>query len=388
MEISIRIDEFSEICGNHWIHMSWIHMSRILQDFVVKCPTTGLACRGTCHKQPAVGKIVIPLPFPSISGAEWYQPTTLSDLFQHMALLEGKKVFYVAGHTSVGVYNDGPYDAAVDTKKVADLFLKNKSATNVVLGANITLTDIVDFFKDASQSPPFRYLDVLADHIRRIAGTPVRNVSVNIFLFSCIHLFCSVLSDLLFYCFTMDFFIHLNLTFFVIFYLILHSAVSLFIFARFLSHLSTFFSIVSFNILFHFFHRFSFFFLHSICYFEFLFLNYFIEFLHSSFFFPSFSFLFCPIFVRLSSFIRFAFWFSIMAFFYFLYAFLVWCVFSRQRGQAVWCKFLFSGNIQFLTHSGNIFVPFFRFQAQAFAPGVSVGCLFVLWSGTSADCDW
>ena len=325
MEISIKINGSSKICSNHWIHMSWIHMSWthiswILQDFVVKCPTTGLACRGTCHKQPVVGKIVIPLPFPSISGAEWYQPTTLPDLFQRMALLEGKKVFYVAGHTSVGVYNDGPYDAAVDTKKVADLFLKKQTATNVYLGANVTLTDIVDFFKDASQSPPFRYLDVLADHIRRIAGTPVRNVSVNIFLFHVsiyfvqyCQIFYFVVLQWIFYplksyvsCYFLVNFSFIRFTFyfrsfsFPFIHILFH--VSIYYFFPLFSFINFFFFLFL-----HFCLLFSFIiFLHFICYFKFLCFDYSIEFLHFSLiiFFPSF-FLFCPIFLHLSFFIRF-----------------------------------------------------------------------------------
>lgn len=53
---------------------------------------------------------------------------------------------------------------------------------NLVLGANMTLTDTIDVFRTVAASNPsqFGYLTDPADHLELVANTPVRNVSFNI----------------------------------------------------------------------------------------------------------------------------------------------------------------------------------------------------------------
>jgi xanthine dehydrogenase/oxidase len=154
----------------------------VLQDVGSKnitCPSTGLACRGTCH-QSHEGQIAVPNPPRTGASPVWYQPTSRSALYQQMSALAGKKIFYVAGHTSLGVYDDGPYDAEINTKKVPELYEKTSAADKVVVGANVTMTDIIDFFNEtAAAFPQFLYLGILARHVTKIAGMPVRNVSFN-----------------------------------------------------------------------------------------------------------------------------------------------------------------------------------------------------------------
>lgn len=59
-------------------------------------------------------------------------------------------------------------------KELASHYLDN----NLVLGANITLTDTMHLFKELCQSnEDFWYLGILYDHMDRVAHIPVRNVS-------------------------------------------------------------------------------------------------------------------------------------------------------------------------------------------------------------------
>lgn len=49
---------------------------------------------------------------------------------------------------------------------------------NLVLGANMTLTDTMQLFKELSNyNEDFWYLKLLYDHMERVAHIPVRNVS-------------------------------------------------------------------------------------------------------------------------------------------------------------------------------------------------------------------
>ncbi|OQV18343.1 Xanthine dehydrogenase [Hypsibius exemplaris] len=141
----------------------------------VKCPTTGETCFGTCPK-PHESQMAITNPI-NLQAASWDQPKTLTELYSRMAALAGKRLFLVAGHTSPGVYKDGPYDAYIDTKKISDLYLKRVASTTFI-GANVTMTDTIDFFNQtATSNPRFSYLAAVAGHIKKIAGTPVRNAA-------------------------------------------------------------------------------------------------------------------------------------------------------------------------------------------------------------------
>lgn len=61
-----------------------------------------------------------------------------------------------------------------DVKELATHYID----VNLVLGANTTLTDTMNLFKEVAKSnEDFWYLDVLYDHLDRVAHIPVRNVS-------------------------------------------------------------------------------------------------------------------------------------------------------------------------------------------------------------------
>ncbi|OQV23095.1 Xanthine dehydrogenase [Hypsibius exemplaris] len=94
-----------------------------IEDEVQKglCKTTGKACSGSCHGKSthyikalsAAAEFIAP---------PWYRPTNLLELYEKIKALAGQNVYYVVGHTGMGVYNDAPCDAYVDLKGIPELY--------------------------------------------------------------------------------------------------------------------------------------------------------------------------------------------------------------------------------------------------------------------------
>lgn len=62
-----------------------------------------------------------------------------------------------------------------DVKELATHYID----VNLVLGANMTLTDTMHLFKELAQSnEDFWYLHILYEHLDKVAHIPVRNVSI------------------------------------------------------------------------------------------------------------------------------------------------------------------------------------------------------------------
>ena len=81
-----------------------------------------------------------------------------------------------------GVYKYEPYpDVFIDINNVAELKGHTFDGTNLTLGANMTLTEAIQLLSAVAQEKPgtFGYTQVIADHIKRVANTPVRNVRLH-----------------------------------------------------------------------------------------------------------------------------------------------------------------------------------------------------------------
>ena len=107
----------------------------------------------------------------------------------------GRKVYYVVGHTGKGVYDDGPYDAYIDVKKIRELYTITQAAEKLTVGANVSLTDLLATLTKQSATPGFAHLSAVVDLISKTAHHSVRNVRVRNFcftkapnsLFSCVY---------------------------------------------------------------------------------------------------------------------------------------------------------------------------------------------------------
>ncbi len=82
---------------------------------------------------------------------------------------------------------DGPYGAYVDISRVAELHSVS-TATPVRVGGAVTLTELQELLDSVAEThAEYRYGSVLAEHIRKIGSTPVRNVRIR-FALNEIHL--------------------------------------------------------------------------------------------------------------------------------------------------------------------------------------------------------
>lgn len=144
-----------------------------IEDLVKKkCPKTGKLCIGSCHK-----------PLQSLTfddGCEWYWPKNLNDLFDILAKInDNEEYILVAGNTAHGVYRRSEkIKHFIDMNAIGDLKKHDLTNDKLILGANLSLSEAMDIFKDASKKTGFEYCEQLWNHFDLIANVPVRNVSI------------------------------------------------------------------------------------------------------------------------------------------------------------------------------------------------------------------
>ncbi|XP_045773786.1 xanthine dehydrogenase 1-like [Maniola jurtina] len=107
---------------------------------------------------------------------DWYRVFTLLDVF---AIWQEKGILsymLVAGNTGKGVYPILEYPRVlIDISCITEL-KSYRVDQNLILGAGITLTEILDIFSTVSNIDNFGYLKVLNDHISLVAHVTIRNL--------------------------------------------------------------------------------------------------------------------------------------------------------------------------------------------------------------------
>jgi hypothetical protein len=73
-----------------------------------------------------------------------------------------------------------PPDVFIDVNGVAFLKAHSFSSGKLCVGANTTLADLIKLFEAVADEDPeyYTYAKELAKHIKKVANTPVRNVSI------------------------------------------------------------------------------------------------------------------------------------------------------------------------------------------------------------------
>ncbi|XP_041981355.1 indole-3-acetaldehyde oxidase-like isoform X2 [Aricia agestis] len=100
------------------------------------------------------------------------------DVNQIFSAIEKYNTNYILidGDTSKGVFQDFEYPPlVVDISDVASL-KKYSFDQNLVLGANISLEDCIQIFKNVSNTDEFKYLVEFASHLQLVANYPVRSI--------------------------------------------------------------------------------------------------------------------------------------------------------------------------------------------------------------------
>ncbi|KAK9496478.1 hypothetical protein O3M35_013241 [Rhynocoris fuscipes] len=111
--------------------------------------------------------------------ALWYRVSSVFEIMQIFDIIAPNSYMLVAGNTAQGVYRiKNPPNVYIDISDVGEL--KNYAVynTHLELGANMTLTETMELFRNLSKQNPllYGYTNVLADHIDLVANVPVRNV--------------------------------------------------------------------------------------------------------------------------------------------------------------------------------------------------------------------
>lgn len=77
-----------------------------------------------------------------------------------------------------GVYrSEKEFDVYVDILNVSDLLNHEVTNNELIIGANMSLTEAMNLFnKISEENNRFKYLSKLAQHIDLVANVPVRNV--------------------------------------------------------------------------------------------------------------------------------------------------------------------------------------------------------------------
>lgn len=153
-------------------------------------------CAGKCPVDEKVhDRKCIQLSFPG--NKEWYKVYSVSDVFKIFEKIGSKPYMLIGGNTAHGrletnnslelftsllnFYVTGVYRRSdnlqifIDVTSIGEL-RSHKLESNLIVGANVTLTEFISILSDASsKNPSFNYCSELMHHIDLIANVPVRN---------------------------------------------------------------------------------------------------------------------------------------------------------------------------------------------------------------------
>lgn len=138
-----------------------------------KCPKSGELCAGSCQPK---------LEFLKYNDAsEWHWPKNLTQLYETLSKLSpNEEYMLVAGNTAHGVYRRAEtIKQFIDINSIGELKTHELTDQKLKLGANLSLSEAMDVFKEASNKTGFEYCSQLWNHFDLIANVPVRNVSVH-----------------------------------------------------------------------------------------------------------------------------------------------------------------------------------------------------------------
>ncbi|KAJ8735652.1 hypothetical protein PYW07_007272 [Mythimna separata] len=149
------------------------------------CPKSGKTCGGTCGikedwclvNMGTTSAPDLPKKISLADGRVWYSVSDVRSIFAALDDVGYDSYMLVAGNTAKGVRPILNYPKLLidisDVKELATHYLD----INLVLGANMTLTDTMHLFKELCDSnDDFWYLGILYDHLERVAHIPVRNI--------------------------------------------------------------------------------------------------------------------------------------------------------------------------------------------------------------------
>ncbi|XP_069131711.1 uncharacterized protein [Argopecten irradians] len=137
------------------------------------CTRTGGPCRGRCSSSD-VGEMTRVM----LKDSEWFQPKSVQQVFDAMKQAAGRKTKLVFGNTGYGVFKElgqWMYQVLIDLRGVQEMYGVDFDA-DVVLGANLSLSQLQDIFYRGKSEPNLYYFDQLYERTKNIAAHSVRNL--------------------------------------------------------------------------------------------------------------------------------------------------------------------------------------------------------------------
>ncbi|CAB3256482.1 unnamed protein product [Arctia plantaginis] len=149
------------------------------------CPKSGKTCGGTCETSEnwclvnidTTSALNLPKKISLADGRLWYSVGDIRSIFTTLNEVGYESYMLVAGNTAKGVRPILSYPKVlIDISNIKEL-TTHYFDVNLVLGANMTLTDTMNLFKEVAKSDEyFWYLDILYKHLDETAHIPVRNI--------------------------------------------------------------------------------------------------------------------------------------------------------------------------------------------------------------------
>ncbi|XP_048729395.2 xanthine dehydrogenase-like isoform X2 [Ostrea edulis] len=141
-----------------------------IEDVHIKrCDRTGEPCKGCCHRQSSVL---------ALGDVQWFKPTSVDELVKVIQQNKGKNYKLVFGNTGYGVYielGQWNYDVLIDLREVQEMYGIDFDPT-IVLGANLSLTQLTDVLYRGSNEPQFGYFKEMCKILSNVATSSVRNL--------------------------------------------------------------------------------------------------------------------------------------------------------------------------------------------------------------------
>lgn len=115
-----------------------------------------------------------------LGDSKWFKVYKIDEIFDIFDKNPKASYMLVSGNTAKGVFKSAPTsDVYVDVTEVKELLEHVVNDKELILGANMSLTETMNlFYKLSAENKNFAYLTGLGDHIDLIANVPVRNVSL------------------------------------------------------------------------------------------------------------------------------------------------------------------------------------------------------------------
>ncbi|CAG5117383.1 unnamed protein product [Candidula unifasciata] len=155
-----------------------------IEDLDAKlCKKTGKSCSGHCkttgHSDHSCSnQIAKPVHIVGANG-QWFKPTSLSELQAVLLQYANNNYRLVFGNTGFGLYQElGPwnFDILIDIRAVQELYTVKLGST-IVLGANLSLQNLIDIFEQKATDPSVPYASAFVQHLKITAQHGIRNMS-------------------------------------------------------------------------------------------------------------------------------------------------------------------------------------------------------------------